>query len=120
VKKYLPYAPAARDKITIFRLLTHTSGIPNFTGFPDYAKLKPFDAATQQLIARFRDEPLDFQPAEKWSYPARGDTVGDLQGSRGPASADICEVKFENGSLECRIRLAPDGKVGSANYRRAP
>ena len=31
VKKYMPDAPAAWDKITIFHLLTHTSGIPNFT-----------------------------------------------------------------------------------------
>ena len=36
VKKYMPDAPAAWDKITIFHLLTHTSGIPSFTGFPDY------------------------------------------------------------------------------------
>ena len=36
VKKFVPDAPAAWDKITIFHLLTHTSGIPNFTGFPDY------------------------------------------------------------------------------------
>jgi CubicO group peptidase (beta-lactamase class C family) len=33
VKKYMPDAPAAWDKITIFNLLTHTSGIPNFTDF---------------------------------------------------------------------------------------
>ena len=39
VKKYLPGAPAAWDKITIYHLLTHTSGIPSFTGFADYAKL---------------------------------------------------------------------------------
>ena len=36
VKKYMPDAPAAWDKITIYNLLTHTSGIPSFTGFPDY------------------------------------------------------------------------------------
>jgi len=42
VKKYMPDAPAAWDKITIFNLLTHTSGIPNFTSFPDYASLEPF------------------------------------------------------------------------------
>jgi CubicO group peptidase (beta-lactamase class C family) len=36
VKTYMPDAPAAWDKITIYNLLTHTSGIPNFTGFPDY------------------------------------------------------------------------------------
>ena len=35
----------------------------------------------------------------------------------GPAGPDIYQVKFENGSLEYRIWLAPDGKVGSANVR---
>jgi hypothetical protein len=35
----------------------------------------------------------------------------------GPAGADIYQVKFENGSLEYRIWLAPDGKVESANFR---
>jgi CubicO group peptidase (beta-lactamase class C family) len=37
VKKYMADSPAAWDTITIFNLLTHTSGIPNFTSFPDYA-----------------------------------------------------------------------------------
>jgi len=39
VKKFMPDAPAAWDKITIFHLLTHTSGIPSFTGFADYRSL---------------------------------------------------------------------------------
>jgi len=72
VKKYLPDAPAAWDKITIFHLLTHTSGIPNFTSFPDYAKLEPFATTAEQVVARFRDKPLDFQPGEKWSYSNSG------------------------------------------------
>src|SRR5438046_1298635 len=42
VKKYLPDAPAAWDKIIIVHLLTHTSGIPSFTGFPDYRSLESF------------------------------------------------------------------------------
>src|SRR5262245_47508727 len=42
VKKYLPDAPAAWDKVTIFHVLTHTAGIPSFTSFPDYAALEPF------------------------------------------------------------------------------
>src|ERR1700730_6447271 len=42
LKKYLPDSPAAWEKITIFHLLTHTSGIPNFTSFPDYRSLEPF------------------------------------------------------------------------------
>ena len=31
VKSYLPDSPMAWDRITIFNLLTHTAGIPNFT-----------------------------------------------------------------------------------------
>jgi CubicO group peptidase (beta-lactamase class C family) len=72
VKKYIPDAPAAWDKITIMNLLTHTSGIPNFTGFPDYPKLEPFTTTTAQLVARFRDKPLEFAPGEKWNYSNSG------------------------------------------------
>ena len=35
----------------------------------------------------------------------------------GPGGADIYTVKFENGSLEYRLWLAPDGKIESANVR---
>jgi CubicO group peptidase (beta-lactamase class C family) len=72
VKKYVPDAPAAWDKITIRHLLTHTSGIPNFTGFADYQKLEPFKTTPAELVARFRGKPLDFQPGEKWSYSNSG------------------------------------------------
>jgi CubicO group peptidase (beta-lactamase class C family) len=72
VKKYLADAPAAWDKITIFHVLTHTSGIPNFTSFPDYAKLEPFATTPGELVARFREKPLDFEPGEKWNYSNSG------------------------------------------------
>lgn len=72
IKKYMPDAPAAWDKVTIFNLLTHTSGIPTFTGFPDYPSLEPFATTPEQLVARFRDKPLDFQPGEQWKYSNSG------------------------------------------------
>jgi CubicO group peptidase (beta-lactamase class C family) len=72
VKKHLSNAPAAWDKISIFHLLTHTSGIPSLTGFPDYEKLRPFATTAEQLVARFRDKPLDFEPGAKWSYSNSG------------------------------------------------
>ena len=72
VKKYLPDASAAWDKITIFHVLTHTAGLPNFTGFPDYMKLAPFPTTAAELVARFRDKPLDFEPGEKWNYSNSG------------------------------------------------
>src|SRR5215469_277632 len=72
VKKYLPDAPAAWDKMTVFHVLTHTAGIPNFTGFPDYASSEPFSTTPEKLVARFRDKPLEFEPGTKWNYSNSG------------------------------------------------
>ena len=72
VTKYLPDAPAAWGPITIRHLLTHTSGIPNFTGFADYRSLAPLATTPEALVARFRDKPLDFQPGDKFSYSNSG------------------------------------------------
>jgi len=68
VKEYLPDAPAAWDHITIYNLLTHTSGIPNFTQFPDYHASEATPTTPEQLVARFRDKPLEFQPGDDWRY----------------------------------------------------
>jgi CubicO group peptidase (beta-lactamase class C family) len=75
IKKFIPDAPAAWDKITIFHLLTHTSGVPNFTSFPDYPKIGPFPTTAADLVKHFRDKPLDFPPGEKWSYSNSGYVV---------------------------------------------
>jgi CubicO group peptidase (beta-lactamase class C family) len=72
VKKYMSDAPAAWDKVTIFNLLTHTSGIPSFTGFPEYASTEAIATTPEKLVARFRDKPLEFQPGEKWNYSNSG------------------------------------------------
>src|SRR5437764_6860860 len=72
IKKYMPDAPAAWDKITIFNLLTHTSGIPSFTSFPDYRSTEVTQTTPEKLVERFRDKPLDFQPGEKWDYSNSG------------------------------------------------
>lgn len=72
VKKYIADAPAAWDKVTIYHLLTHTSGIPSFTGFPDYGPTEAIPTTPEKLVARFRDKPLEFQPGEKWNYSNSG------------------------------------------------
>jgi CubicO group peptidase (beta-lactamase class C family) len=72
VKKYIPDAPAAWDKITIFHLLTHTSGIPSFTSFPDYESKETQAMTPQQLVDWFKDKPLEFEPGSKWNYSNSG------------------------------------------------
>jgi CubicO group peptidase (beta-lactamase class C family) len=72
VKTYMPDAPAAWDKVTIFHLLTHTSGIPSFTGFPDYETTEGLPTTPEKLVDRFRDKPLEFAPGEKWNYSNSG------------------------------------------------
>jgi CubicO group peptidase (beta-lactamase class C family) len=72
VKKHLPDAPAAWDNVTIFHLLTHTSGIPSFTGFPDYRSTQAFATTPEKLVARFRDRPLEFAPGERMNYSNSG------------------------------------------------
>lgn len=72
VKKCIPDAPAAWDKVTIFHLLTHTSGIPSFTSFPDYGPTEAIPTTPEKLVARFRDKPLEFQPGEKFNYSNSG------------------------------------------------
>lgn len=72
IRKHMPDAPAAWEPITLYHLLTHTSGIPNFTAMKEYASLKGVETPVEKTIATFRDKPLDFPPGEKMSYSNSG------------------------------------------------
>jgi CubicO group peptidase (beta-lactamase class C family) len=72
VCRYIAECPAMWQDITIHHLLTHTSGIPDFTRFPDYETTKATPSSPLQIIARFKDTPLDFKPGEQWSYSNSG------------------------------------------------
>jgi CubicO group peptidase (beta-lactamase class C family) len=72
IKMYLPDSPAAWDGITLFNLLTHSSGIPNFTTLPEYKSLQLSETPLAKTIALVRDRPLEFTPGEKMSYSNSG------------------------------------------------
>ncbi len=74
ITTYLPdYPKATGDKITLHHLLTHTSGIPNYTSFPKFFEEKSRDAFTpSQFIEEFKDMDLEFQPGEKFAYSNSG------------------------------------------------
>lgn len=66
--QYLPECPSAWAPITIHHLLTHTSGIPELTRFPDFEATKATPSPLPATVARFRDRPLDFAPGSRWDY----------------------------------------------------
>jgi CubicO group peptidase (beta-lactamase class C family) len=72
ITKHMPDAPAAWAPITIHHLLTHTSGIPNFTSLKEYAGLRGTSTTVDKTIAVFRDKPLDFPVGEKMAYSNSG------------------------------------------------
>jgi CubicO group peptidase (beta-lactamase class C family) len=72
IKKYITDAPPTWDPITLFHLLTHTSGVPNFTSFPEYKTQELTDTPVTKTIALVRERPLDFAPGEKMSYSNSG------------------------------------------------
>jgi CubicO group peptidase (beta-lactamase class C family) len=68
VKRFYADAPAAWDKITLYHLLTHTSGIPNHTSFPEFESLSTMRTTPDQLVESFRDRPLEFVPGSEMRY----------------------------------------------------
>ncbi len=72
LRKHLPDFPTSGRSITIAQLLTHTSGIRSYTDMADFGKKAREDMSVDEIIALFRDEPLGFEPGEKYAYNNSG------------------------------------------------
>jgi CubicO group peptidase (beta-lactamase class C family) len=74
ITDYLPdYPKATGDKITIHHLLTHTSGIPSYTGFPKFFEETSRDPYTpDDFVKKFSDLPLEFEPGSTFAYDNSG------------------------------------------------
>lgn len=65
---YLSACPAGWEAIELRHLLSHASGIFDFTSAPDAADMHGLPQAQEQVIARFLHQPLAFAPGENFSY----------------------------------------------------
>lgn len=70
--KYVPNCPVDWHPIKIYNLLTHTSGIPDFTNFPNYLKIDTKPITPTRLLALFKDKPLEFTPGSQFRYSNSG------------------------------------------------
>jgi CubicO group peptidase (beta-lactamase class C family) len=72
LSKYFPAYPKG-DSITIEQLLTHTSGIYNYTQDDAFMSKEVTNPATREkIMALFKDKPLDFSPGMGWNYSNSG------------------------------------------------
>ncbi|MBK9014445.1 MAG: serine hydrolase [Saprospiraceae bacterium] len=72
ITKFIPDYPTQGNKITIEHLLTHTSGIHNFSGMPDPEKKLAFDCTPNEVIDFFKNLPMRFAPGTQWEYSNSG------------------------------------------------
>ncbi len=70
--KYVRNCPASWRAISIHELLTHTSGIPDYTEFPKYEETQALPTSVGGLIDRFCTLPLRFTPGDKFEYTNSG------------------------------------------------
>lgn len=72
LSKYFPGYPNG-DSITVQHLLAHTSGIYNYTNDPGFMNNEiTKNKSREEMIALFKDKPLNFSPGSSWSYSNSG------------------------------------------------
>jgi CubicO group peptidase (beta-lactamase class C family) len=72
VKKYVPEAPPSWDRMTLYEVMTHTAGIPDYTSFPDYRTTEWKPTTPAELVGRFVRRPLEFEPGTRYRYSNSG------------------------------------------------
>jgi CubicO group peptidase (beta-lactamase class C family) len=69
---YVTPCPEAWKPVTIHHLLTHTSGIPTYTGIKSWRDTNMVPKTTEQIVAVVRDLPLQWTPGDKYEYNNSG------------------------------------------------
>ncbi len=72
ITKFIPGYPVHGKKITVHHLLTHTSGIKDYTKMKALNDIAQTDLTPAALIDFFKNEPMDFDPGEQYKYDNSG------------------------------------------------
>jgi len=71
VTKYIPGYPGG-DSISLHHLLTHTSGIKDFTKMKEIRDIAQKEMTPKMMVDFFKNEPADYKPGEKFEYNNSG------------------------------------------------
>lgn len=72
IVKFIPDYPTQGNKMTIHHLLTHTSGIKDFTKMKELRSISKKDLSPKELVDFFKNEPMDFNSGEQFKYNNSG------------------------------------------------
>ena len=72
ITKFIPDYPTQDKTITVHHLLNHTSGIKSYTNMQSFISLARTDMTPTELIDKFKNEPMEFDPGTKFNYNNSG------------------------------------------------
>ena len=72
VTKFFPDYPVSGKGITVEHLLTHTSGIPSYTGKPNFIAGAGKDISVKEMVDSFKNDALEFEPGTSYRYSNSG------------------------------------------------
>jgi CubicO group peptidase (beta-lactamase class C family) len=132
--QYLSPCPENWAPVTIHHLLSHTSGIHNFTDDASFTTDNKLKLSHDQIVARFRERPLQFTPGEKFSYSnsnyfllgmiiekVTGQSYGDVLSRRlfrplGMRDTDVDQTQSIVAHRANGYRLGVNGELLNADY----
>jgi len=132
ITRFLPDFPTQGKKITVENLLTHTSGIKNYTDLPEWLPLQRKDLTLGELIDIFKSQPLEFAPGEWWKYSNSGYVLlgAIIEKASGKTYADFVQDRIfgplgmKGACYDSTSRIIPrrvSGYAkGSSGYENAP
>ena len=133
VSRFLPDFPNG-NRVTLDHLLTHTSGIHNVNDLPDYNDFAHTPHTLAELVAKFANLPLDFDPGSNYRYSnsnynllalilekASGESYGNYLRKHIFEPAGL-QATVHDGDASQIIPLAATGyePMGVSGYENAP
>ncbi|MBV8052572.1 MAG: beta-lactamase family protein [Acidobacteriaceae bacterium] len=127
ISQYLAGLPEVWRTITVHQLLTHTSGIPNYTSSSEIARINRTGATPQQMIELVAKKPLDFTPGTNWSYSNTGYILLGMivEKVSGQAYADFLKTNIfqplgmRDSGYDKANEILKERASGYQNYRRS-
>jgi CubicO group peptidase (beta-lactamase class C family) len=124
ISKFLPDYPGPGRAISVHQLLSHTSGLPNYSSHPELLARRAEAFTPHELLELFWAEPLEFEPGLDFGYSDSDYVVLGLiieQVTRQSYAQHMQEALFEPFDLEdTHVGALATPKDAARGYSAAP